>query len=152
MSVFPGNPYGVVDPFRHKHPAQQIVYDSRVFFIRLHKRTGKTYRAFLSQGLFFRKIIPVSHAGQRQEGGAAKTVLFQERDHFLGRLFSVCYNVLDVSAQSRLHRSLVFLIYPDQIRYHAEDTRLPALLLHDFFDTASITVIAFCHVSQGFQS
>ena len=146
MAVLPGDPDGVVDGLCYQHPAQKIADDTGVPFIGPHQGAGKPHRPLFLQGFLFRKIVPVSHAGQGKEGGPSETVLLQEGDHVPGRLFRVGDNVLNIAAQGRLHSRLVLLVHPDEIRHHAKDARVLLPLLHDLTDAVPVAVIALSHV------
>ena len=56
---------------------------------------------------FILRIPFGTDARQWKESRTSKTILLQEANHLLRCTFILCYDILDISAQSRLDRCLV---------------------------------------------
>ena len=67
----------------------------------------------------------------------------------LGSLFVIRYDILDIAAQRSLDGGLIFCLHLNDVRYDTDDALFFFLLLHDFFDAAAVTVIAFSNIGQG---
>ena len=152
MVVFPGNADSVVNVLCHQYPAQQMLYYPIILFVRPYQSTGKADGALFLQGLWLREAAPSTHAGQGQEGGPAKPVLFQIFNQLLGSILIFRDNILDAAAQSCLDGGLIPLIHFDEVRYHALDARHVLFLLHDLADAVAVAIVALGHVPQGFQA
>ena len=136
----------MVNIVNYQHSSEKKLRNLLILWRCGHKFTGNTDNARLSQCLSRGKFSSWTDTAHRQEGSTSITVLLQKLNQCFRRLFIVCNNVLDASAQCSLNRDLIIFVYLDQIRNNALDSRNPFFLFHDSSDTVSIAIITLCDI------
>ena len=62
------------------------------------------------------------------------------------------YDILDISSKCSLNSDLIVFFNLHDICYYTQKSLLPVLIIHDFTNTVTVSVIAFSHISKRLQA
>ena len=140
---FSGNFHCIINMIDNNNSSQHSLCNITIFCISMNQFICHADHTFFFQYFRCLKLLRILNAVQRQKGSTSRFGSLEISDHFLGSIFIICNNILNITAQGYLNCCFIFRLRLNNICNNTDNTFFVLLALHYFLYASAITFIAF---------